>query len=105
KKTKYEAKDSYTQSLHDALPILEEKQRKQDVNVKETQDNQKDAKQPKLENREPELIIDMKEAIDIALKEYPGKVKEAELDEEDGDRKSTRLNSSHVSISYAVYCL
>src|SRR5437868_13295255 len=22
-----------------------------------------------------------------------------------GDRKSTRLNSSHVSISYAVYCL
>jgi len=63
---------------------IEEKQRKQDVNVTETQDNQKDAKQPKLENREPELIIDMKEAIDIALKEYPGKVKEAELDEEDG---------------------
>src|SRR5699024_11758778 len=24
---------------------------------------------------------------------------------EDGDRKSTRLNSSHVSISYAVFCL
>src|SRR5437868_15465419 len=23
----------------------------------------------------------------------------------DGDRKSTRLNSSHVSISYAVFCL
>src|SRR5699024_11901045 len=23
----------------------------------------------------------------------------------DADRKSTRLNSSHVSISYAVYCL
>src|SRR5439155_17928232 len=27
-------------------------------------------------------------------------------DEEDGtDRKSTRLNSSHVAISYAVFCL
>src|SRR5438067_11346926 len=26
-------------------------------------------------------------------------------DEIDGDRKSTRLNSSHVSISYAVFCL
>src|SRR5689334_24701069 len=24
---------------------------------------------------------------------------------EDGDRKSTRLNSSHSSISYAVFCL
>src|SRR5207249_6991152 len=26
-------------------------------------------------------------------------------DPADGDRKSTRLNSSHVSISYAVFCL
>src|SRR5207249_12258365 len=25
--------------------------------------------------------------------------------DDDGDRKSTRLNSSHVSISYAVFCL
>src|SRR5690606_18246692 len=25
--------------------------------------------------------------------------------EEEGDRKSTRLNSSHVKISYAVFCL
>src|SRR3712207_8462800 len=24
---------------------------------------------------------------------------------EDGDRKSTRLNSSHANISYAVFCL
>src|SRR5690625_5220586 len=27
------------------------------------------------------------------------------LDELDQDRKSTRLNSSHVAISYAVFCL
>src|SRR5690625_6934188 len=27
------------------------------------------------------------------------------LDLDDGDRKSTRLNSSHVAISYAVVCL
>src|SRR5439155_23929870 len=26
-------------------------------------------------------------------------------DRPDGDRKSTRLNSSHVAISYAVFCL
>src|SRR5438477_2048928 len=28
-----------------------------------------------------------------------------ERDEPSGDRKSTRLNSSHMSISYAVFCL
>src|SRR5690348_15333950 len=28
-----------------------------------------------------------------------------QLDDEVGDRKSTRLNSSHPSISYAVFCL
>src|SRR6202165_3697056 len=28
-----------------------------------------------------------------------------ELDGELGDRKSTRLNSSHLAISYAVFCL
>src|SRR5699024_11324894 len=27
------------------------------------------------------------------------------IQQEGGDRKSTRLNSSHVSISYAVFCL
>src|SRR3712207_7379817 len=30
---------------------------------------------------------------------------EALLELEDGDRKSTRLNSSHANISYAVFCL
>src|SRR5437660_3372998 len=29
----------------------------------------------------------------------------ADEDEGTGDRKSTRLNSSHVAISYAVFCL
>src|SRR3712207_7984333 len=29
----------------------------------------------------------------------------AELRERAGDRKSTRLNSSHANISYAVFCL
>src|SRR5690625_6653322 len=28
-----------------------------------------------------------------------------ELNQKDKDRKSTRLNSSHVAISYAVFCL
>src|SRR5690606_42081862 len=29
----------------------------------------------------------------------------AAVERTDGDRKSTRLNSSHVKISYAVFCL
>src|SRR5690625_5491688 len=32
-------------------------------------------------------------------------VTEAEQAPNEGDRKSTRLNSSHVAISYAVFCL
>src|SRR5437868_12657461 len=40
--------------------------------------------------------VDMPAALDAIV---------AELSESDRDRKSTRLNSSHVSISYAVFCL
>src|SRR5437773_4833159 len=32
-------------------------------------------------------------------------VVEDPLDKADADRKSTRLNSSHITISYAVFCL
>src|SRR5690554_7295558 len=34
-----------------------------------------------------------------------GKADSLHYDEKIGDRKSTRLNSSHVRISYAVFCL
>src|SRR5699024_11327223 len=34
-----------------------------------------------------------------------GTVGQGHADEQHRDRKSTRLNSSHVSISYAVFCL
>src|SRR5690349_22738766 len=34
-----------------------------------------------------------------------GKVGRQLLDAREGDRKSTRLNSSHVESSYAVFCL
>src|SRR3712207_7945776 len=34
-----------------------------------------------------------------------GKVDDLFVDENDQDRKSTRLNSSHANISYAVFCL
>src|SRR3712207_8931756 len=35
----------------------------------------------------------------------PGRGEAAELDQAGLDRKSTRLNSSHANISYAVFCL
>src|SRR5690625_6595002 len=34
---------------------------------------------------------------------HPGQIGAAQRDQQ--DRKSTRLNSSHVAISYAVFCL
>src|SRR5688500_19733466 len=67
----------YTLSLHDALPILL--------------------------------------SVAVAMKNHPDKPKSVELVALDGtapiaalalsDRKSTRLNSSHLVISYAVFCL
>src|SRR3712207_8428813 len=43
----------------------------------------------------------------VALKDLPKKYAlVSNIDEcEEGDRKSTRLNSSHANISYAVFCL
>src|SRR2546428_5156288 len=42
----------------------------------------------------------------ISIKQrYPGHARQAMLDRNDIDRKSTRLNSSHDQISYAVFCL
>src|SRR5690606_42002878 len=35
----------------------------------------------------------------------PGNLGDADFDPRTLDRKSTRLNSSHVKISYAVFCL
>src|SRR3712207_8238725 len=35
----------------------------------------------------------------------PGGARAPALDDASGDRKSTRLNSSHANISYAVFCL
>src|SRR5690625_5557734 len=56
------------------------------------------------------LLERMKEHIDTVVGRYRGRVhgwdvvNEALLDD-GADRKSTRLNSSHVAISYAVFCL
>src|SRR5690625_6644884 len=41
----------------------------------------------------------------LKIKEINNQVNDQLTSEEAKDRKSTRLNSSHVAISYAVFCL
>src|SRR5690554_6326575 len=43
--------------------------------------------------------------VTFTLEETEATLEPTEEDEGFGDRKSTRLNSSHVRISYAVFCL
>src|SRR5690625_6433879 len=44
------------------------------------------------------------EKANTSPKRYVREIRNAKVDEYE-DRKSTRLNSSHVAISYAVFCL
>src|SRR2546422_8619098 len=69
----------YTLSLHDALPIYERQERRPDADRRDHA------------RRHP--------APHHAVLRPLGRA------DPDGDRKSTRLNSSHGYISYAVFCL
>src|SRR5688572_32732152 len=52
------------------------------------------------------LALDAKMTFDdSALGRHPELKELRDLEEEDPDRKSTRLNFSHSQISYAVFCL
>src|SRR5947199_7806066 len=73
----------YTLSLHDALPIYASGGSAGSV----------PPRRPRSRQRAP--------ALGPALRESPGRAAGAG----DSDRKSTRLNSSHLGISYAVFCL
>src|SRR5436309_11405541 len=75
----------YTLSLHDALPILATQLA--DAGHVRGWRNELFAVTPTLE-AEPLAVIERAAARFLGL-----------------DRKSTRLNSSHVKISYAVFCL
>src|SRR5690625_702885 len=57
-----------------------------------------------------DIMMKYLEGEEISVEELKNAVRKATLDVElypvfCGDRKSTRLNSSHVAISYAVFCL
>src|SRR3712207_9125388 len=76
----------YTLSLHDALPILHRRARRR----------------PRLERAE-------RRAVPVVVgpggRDGPGAVRAPAVGDDELDRKSTRLNSSHANISYAVFCL
>src|SRR3712207_7243833 len=80
----------YTLSLHDALPILGGGQLFDDDGMG--------------------ALDDVDEHPHVLAGEEPGGVRADHLgqvrgDDRRTDRKSTRLNSSHANISYAVFCL
>src|SRR3712207_8995715 len=54
--------------------------------------------------REPERGVEARDH-PVELLEHVVRVVERAVREDVGDRKSTRLNSSHANISYAVFCL
>src|SRR3712207_8423334 len=74
----------YTLSLHDALPIFHD--RVEDVPLALVQPRRDD---------------DRHVLVPLETREEPRDVQSVRC----RDRKSTRLNSSHANISYAVFCL
>src|SRR5690606_41453660 len=92
-----------TLSLHDALPIFLDEHRGEDPSL---------AARLERITAETALLRDAAEAVErarLAEQERERAAAEAEAAAAEagfrGDRKSTRLNSSHVKISYAVFCL
>src|SRR3712207_7790700 len=84
----------YTLSLHDALPIFIPRMRRSAAERRLKWEREKRAG----EHRERAKLQQTK--AELAEQEARKQRAEAEI-----DRKSTRLNSSHANISYAVFCL
>src|SRR5690606_41643129 len=87
------ATETSTLSLHDALPILASTLQQLDRYARQSDRPQAGAYQEPLFAASRHLL---------RLSHARGKLVSTGRDE---DRKSTRLNSSHVKISYAVFCL
>src|SRR5690606_41751012 len=92
----------YTLSLHDALPIFP---------VGRDEPDRPHVGDAAVEGRIPRLVGNpgVRPRLEVALRPNPdlqlASAREVGNDEATLDRKSTRLNSSHVKISYAVFCL
>src|SRR5437867_5823327 len=87
--------DTYTLSLHDALPIYL-------GNLVEPGDVQLDVEVPGV--GQDRAVLHRPEVLDPDHPAHAGRRHE-QIAQRRQDRKSTRLNSSHRTISYAVFCL
>src|SRR5690606_42047034 len=87
--------ESYTPSLHDALPIFDGGGLHAGQAVRPPGGRAGHVHGQQVRAAGTQLV-------DGALREHPAVADDADAE---GDRKSTRLNSSHVKISYAVFCL
>src|SRR5690349_23586728 len=88
--------NSYSLSLHDALPIFEKKPELCEAFLGGLMEGLKYV----YLNPEKSVALHLE-----SVKEFQGGSVANQKVIEYGDRKSTRLNSSHVEISYAVFCL
>src|SRR5438067_3387029 len=82
----------YTLSLHDALPICEGLLPEQEALLLRFLEAISPDPAPELDYR-------------ALYRTYESPIRDPVGGDAAQDRKSTRLNSSHVSISYAVFCL
>src|SRR5690349_22662030 len=87
--------DIYTLSLHDALPILCSLDRRDAA----------DDERPCSQQQRSEEQDQPAEEVGEQRAEVVGEDEVTERPDQQRDRKSTRLSSSHVEISYAVFCL
>src|SRR5205814_5429665 len=85
----------HTLSLHDALPILPSAQIAPRF-------RQHITRMPALPQRRQTREVDAKRFVSLGTGGFRA---EKNLQSFIRDRKSTRLNSSHLGISYAVFCL
>src|SRR3712207_7389435 len=77
----------YTLSLHDALPIYLEA-------LDEAEGDQHHGEEEQDRDRRPQADLHAGDGLPVSEERHRFR-----------DRKSTRLNSSHANISYAVFCL
>src|SRR5690606_41838882 len=92
----------YPLSLHDALPIFPLLEVENGVDWRFTTDHPGDSIEPYLRAQGRFRHLD---TAAVARIQEDVDARWAHLCRQVGDRKSTRLNSSHVKISYAVFCL